>query len=377
MRYLIFPILIAILLGANFYLAHRLWRWIRYFATGFPFALPLIFVIAMTAVMILGFFKAFSGGLQRVVSFAGSCWMGIFAYLLMAFLVSDCITLLVRALHVFQDPAMIKFRTAMGIGATVLALAVSVYGVLNARNVRTVEYNVRLADAPTSELTIALITDVHLGAVGSESRLEKIVSEINATEPDVVCIAGDLFDTDFGSIADPEKAIRTLRNINAPYGVYACLGNHDAGSTLESMENFMHSADIRLLKDEYTTIGNALTLAGRLDGAPIGKTGDMRMGELSETLRGADAALPVVVLDHNPASVDTYGKETALVLSGHTHKGQIFPGTLFTHAMYSVDYGYYRNANGVQAVVSSGAGTWGLPMRVGTHCEVVRINLSY
>ena len=377
MFYSVVFVLIASLIGLNYYLARRVWRWIHYFMPRFSFAVSLVLFAALTLIMILDFCKSFDGGIQQVISFVGSCWMGVFAYLLLFFLASDVIILLVRLLRVMPANVLERVRIAAGAAATVLALLVSAYGIYNASRVKTIAYDVQISESPASALTIALITDVHLGAVGSESRLEKIVEEINAMEADMVCIAGDFFDTDYRSINDPEKAIQTLKQINAPYGIYACLGNHDAGSTLGSMEELMQRAGIHLLKDQYVTLEDQLILAGRLDPSPIGGTGKLRRGEMSDVLSGASENLPVVVLDHNPINVETYRSEADLVLSGHTHRGQIFPGSLVTNAMYAVDYGYYRTSNGVQAIVSSGAGTWGLPMRVGTHCEVVKINLSF
>ena len=89
-----------------------------------------------------------------------------------------------------------------------------------------------------------------------------------------------------------------------------------------------------------------------------------------------DNNLPVVVMDHNPANVDAYSDEVDLILSGHTHKGQIFPGSLITNQMFSVDYGYYRkDAQSPHVVVTSGVGYWGMPLRVGTDCEIVSIRL--
>jgi len=168
-----------------------------------------------------------------------------------------------------------------------------------------------------------------------------------------------------------------MAGIQSRYGVYACLGNHDAGKTYPKMEAFFARTGVTLLKDESAVIDGRLLLAGRLDRSPIGGASGLRRGEMSAVLTGADPALPVVVLDHNPAHVDDYHGEADLIISGHTHKGQIFPGSLITDAMYTVDYGYYRAEDGTQAVVTSGVGLWGPPMRVGSNCEVARINLTF
>jgi hypothetical protein len=86
--------------------------------------------------------------------------------------------------------------------------------------------------------------------------------------------------------------------------------------------------------------------------------------------------MPVIVMEHNPAHIGEYGKEVDLILAGHTHKGQAFPGSLVTRAMYTVDYGYYqKDTDSPHVIVTSGAGTWGTPMRVGTNNEIVSIVL--
>lgn len=369
-------IMIALLGGVNYYLAHSVWRLVNHFIPRFSVWIPFAVFMVLTIFMLLSFFKPFEGMLQWWISVIGTVWMGLTVYLLLFFLISDIISLAVWLCRILSETGMAVFRIGAGITAAVLAVSVSAYGIINARYVKTVKYDISLSDTPSSELTVALISDVHLGAVGSESRLEKIVNEINALKPDIVCIAGDFFDTNFDSVVEPEKAIETLKKIDSAYGVYACLGNHDAGKTLPKMEDFLNRANIRLLKDEYVVINDSLILLGRLDSSPIGGTGDLKRGTIAEALNGADENLPVIVMDHNPMNIDTYRDEADLILSGHTHKGQIFPGSLITDAMYTVDYGYYRSEYGMQAIVTSGAGAWGLPMRVGTDCEVVWIELK-
>jgi predicted MPP superfamily phosphohydrolase len=193
-----------------------------------------------------------------------------------------------------------------------------------------------------------------------------------------VLIAGDFFDNDFGAIREPEKAAELLRGLKTVYGVYACFGNHDAGAPYPQMLRFLQDSHIRLLADETVLIADKLYLAGRMDGSPIGGFGGQRRKALVEILTLEAKDLPVVVLDHNPAHLHEYGEETDLVLCGHTHKGQLFPGGLITQSMYEVDHGYYRrDENSPHVIVTSGAGAWGPPMRVGTDSEINLIRLSW
>ena len=191
-------------------------------------------------------------------------------------------------------------------------------------------------------------------------------------------IAGDFFDNDFDAIHSPEKAAQTLKGLQATHGVYVCPGNHDSGPTVPEMLRFWEECQIRLLADEFILIDGRLVLAGRLDPSPIGGFDGRKRTSIESLLAAAPKDLPVIVLDHNPANAATYGSGVSLVLCGHTHKGQIFPGSLFTHRMFDVDHGFWKKDSESPAViVSSGVGTWGMPMRVGTDSEIVSVNLHF
>lgn len=254
------------------------------------------------------------------------------------------------------------------------ALGLAVYGFLHARIISVKRYAAPLLPNP---FRLILISDVHLGAVGSEERLPKLAAAINAEKPDLICIAGDLIDNCFEAIRDPERAAALLRSIESRCGVYACLGNHDAGKSAAAMEAFMEAAGIRVLKDEYVTFGR-LQLLGRLDGKPHGDYVNSKRRDTAALLWGNPRPdLPLIVLDHNPSTIPQYDERCALLLCGHTHNGQIFPGNFVVQAINVCGYGYYRkDENSPHVVVSSGAGAWGPPMRIGTDCEIVVIELG-
>ena len=364
----VLAVILLILGGSHLYLARRFWHILSHFFPKLPFGVLIGLFAVLLLVLTMGFSRSMlslPATVKQALGVANACWMGVFLYLLMFFLLTDIAYLLVRLFY----PTERFWFLAAGL---ILALAVSGYGFYHATDLQLKEYDVTVPGA--EDLTIVLISDVHLGAVGSETKLPNIVENINALEPDVVCIAGDVFDSDFAAIRDPDTAAETLKSLSATYGTWAVLGNHDAGSTATQMQAYLARCNIGVLKDEYTVLGNKLVLAGRLDGSPIGGYNGQKRQPLN--LDGVDPALPVVVMDHNPAHIGEYGEEIDLILSGHTHKGQIFPGSLITNWMYTVDYGYYRaNGTAPQVIVSSGVGAWGMPMRVGTDCEIVKIAL--
>lgn len=373
-------ILLSLLGGTGYYLSLRLYQGLASFFPGIPFWPVAAVVFSLIVLLVLGFARAllpFPTPVKRVLGVVSGYGMGIGLYLLMFSLAAELLLLVPRILKLPLTTHRL-FSGVVALGVLVLSLATCVWGFCHARTIRHVSYDISLESRrDISDLKVVLISDLHLGAIGSEGRLEKIVTEINAAHPDVVCIAGDFFDTDFSSIQNPDAALRTLQTLLSTYGVYACLGNHDGGQTHEQMVAFLKAANIQLLDDAYALIDDRLVLVGRLDASAIGGYGDRTRKPLSDFFTREDETLPVIVMDHNPAHVEEYTREVNLILSGHTHKGQIFPGNLVTGRMYTVDYGFYqKDAASPQVVVTSGVGTWGMPMRLGSDCEIVTLRFS-
>ena len=373
-------ILFSALAGISYYLAHRLYQGIISFFPRVPFWPALVIVCILTLLLVLSFGRSLlplSPDTKHILGLISSYCMGIFLYLLVFTVAADLVVLVCK---LAKAPFLAHrlFRGFVTLGVLLLTLITCIGGFINGRQIDHISYEIRLqGKKDISDIKLVMISDLHLGSIGSEDRLKEIVDEINALQPDLVCIAGDFFDTDFAAIQDPDAALKTLQTLHPTYGTYACLGNHDAGKTHDQMTAFLNAANIRLLNDAYTVIDNRLVLVGRRDGSPIGGYGEEKRKPLSEFFTGVDSALPVIVLDHNPANIHEYGAETDLILCGHTHKGQVFPGNLITDLMYTVDYGYYqKDPQSPQVIVSSGVGTWGMPMRVGTDCEIVTIRFS-
>ncbi len=363
-----FFMILLLAAGVHFYVALCATQALRALCPQYRLWISLAVGGVMTVVTLLG--------LMSVPFFAavGMYWMGFLVYLFIMLLLAEIVLSVICLARRKSPVSREKMRFWAGTVSVLLAFFISLYGFIHAQNAKIVPYEVDITgNGGEHALTLVMISDLHLGSVGSEGRLAALVEDINAQNPDAVLIAGDFFDSDFDKIGDPDAAAATLRSIRATYGVFAAFGNHDAGDTYEEMKNYLSACNVTLLSDEYTIIGEKFVLVGRRDPSPIGRAGGKR-AEMTQILAGAPTGLPVVVLDHNPASVDSYGDEADLVLCGHTHKGQIFPGALVTNAMYTVDHGYYRrDAHSPHVIVSSGFGTWGPPMRVGTDSEIVVI----
>lgn len=372
-----FALILSLLGGVSLYLSHRIYQGLHAFFPQVSREWIIAFFFLMALVIILGFVRSMlpiPSFLRNKLGTLSSYWMGFFVYLLLFMLLADGLYMFAKSIF---HPSLL--RSISVLTAVVLAIGISGYGVWNANILRQVSYDITLtSDQSAREMKLVLISDLHLGAVGSEKRLDKIVQTINAQKPDVICIAGDFFDNDFTAIRSPQKAAQTLKKLKATHGVYVCPGNHDSGQTVERMIRFWEECNIQLLADEFVLIDEQLVLAGRLDPSPIGGFDGRTRTALDQLLAAVPQNLPVIMMDHNPASAASYDSRVSLVLSGHTHKGQIFPGSLFTRSMYDVDHGYWqKDAFSPHVIVSSGVGTWGMPMRVGTHSEIVTIHLRY
>lgn len=373
---LIFIFVLCFYGGTNFYIGKRIFQFFGYLFPSFSLKgfVGIFSVISLSIVVanLIPFPR-----IKGAISWIGAYWMGIYAYLCMFFLISDGVILLGKLFSIIPNPVPQRLRFYATMGVVALTMGMVGYGIYNAKQIKHVSYTIQLREmALKNEMKIVLISDLHLGAVHSEKRIPKIVQEINHLEPDLVCIVGDIFNDDFHGIRQPDQVIDLLKGIKAKYGVYASLGNHDGGKTFNEMVHFLEESNIKLLMDEQITIDDRLILIGRIDPSPIGGFGEMKRRETREFLTSINTDLPIVVMDHTPSRIDQYGSEVDLVLSGHTHRGQIFPFHWITNAIFTLDYGYYHKDDKYpHFIVTSGVGTWGPPMRIGSNCEIVSITL--
>jgi len=376
MRWLIsFPLALLVFFGICFYIGKNILNFVRCFC---PNTKTSVFWIIFAFVCVAPFFVNFLPFKMNFLRITGSYWMAVFMYLLMLFVLSDFTRL---ALFLAG-----KKNANIGLYASSAALALCVillvFGSLHARSIKTVNYSVALR-GQGGGIRVTLISDTHIGSSIGKSHIERIVGAVNRTEPDMVCFAGDVFDGNIDILNDLEGVIEQLKLIKAPLGVYACLGNHDVdrqgirnGSTQRILE-ILKKAGITVLQDEVFQVRENLFIAGRKDARPIGM--DAQRENAQDLLAGIDGT--IIMLDHQPtqfAQNEQAGVD--LLLCGHTHKGQIFPANIITRFIYkkagAVDYGYWKG-NTMQAVVTSGAGFWGPPVRIGTNSEIAVINIKF
>ena len=314
-------------------------------------------------------------------------WTGIFVNLLLAALLSWIICAAVRLAGTYPDTRPIAA------GCICLAILFSAYGFWNAFHPRIKKLEVELANlaGPWKGKTIVQLSDIHLGHFYGRQYLNSLVQKVNALDPELIFITGDLFDGMAGNISHFAEG---LSRFKARKGVYFITGNHENYIGLDRALNVLAQTTINVIQDQVIDI-DGLQVIGI--GYP-GVKGASRIKGLEKTGPKVAGRKPRILLFHTPTNISpqkgdgldrhfsTYwvpdtnfsaAQKLAvdLQLSGHTHAGQIFPFGYLTKLLYKgFDHGIQR-LGGFTIHTSSGVGTWGPPMRTGNRPEIVAINL--
>lgn len=379
--------------------------WIFVWASSLSPALDSVWFRAPAAVFYL--FLAFSpltgmlvtkNPFHHMFKVIGNLWLGIFLYLLLFVLAFDGIRRLAGYLDFFgyRYPSSIASmpRSLLICGGIILLLLVciGIRGVQRACKITVRhEFIVLETCCRLPKLDIVLLADLHLGCNSSMKQLQKLVDAVNRENPDLVCIAGDIFDNEYDAISSPERACAILSGIESRYGVYACWGNHDvsekilAGFTFSSkekrerehrFEQFLRDAGIFLLEDEVRLIDGAFYLGGRKDPDMARKEQDTRL-PVEKLLMSLNRSVPMILMEHQPKELKkAQSAGVDLLLSGHTHNGQMFPANLFLRFFWENPWGILKKGSMISAV-TSGACVWGPPMRLGTDNEIMVLHTTF
>ncbi|MBP1656099.1 MAG: metallophosphoesterase [Bacteroidetes bacterium] len=310
----------------------------------------------------------------------GSFWLGAMLYLFLAVVLID----LVRLVHAvvpflpdswFERPdrtARMAFWIVTGLVGVLL-----VAGHLNARTPRVRHLTMQISKSVpgVDSVRIAMTSDIHLGTLVGRKRLERIAEIISEARPDLVLFPGDIVDEDLAPVIK-ENLGETLRSITAPMGVFGITGNHEYIGGVEEAVAYLEEHGIRMLRDTCIILRGGITLCGREDRSSM-QFGGLRRKGLGELLKDVDRTRPVIMMDHQPFDLDSVAKAGVDVqLSGHTHHGQLWPLNYITKVVYEQSWGYLRKS-GTQFYVSSGAGSWGPPVRLGNRPEIVVLTLHF
>ena len=312
-----------------------------------------------------------TSSVKKWILYFGGLYISFFLYWVLSLLLFQLLALVMERVAPYGLWDMVGFYLAFG-----CAFLVLLYGIVHAHAVVPVHYTVTVGDSGET-YRLVLLSDVHLGIYNGAKHMEKVADTVNAAQPDLVVIAGDLFDgSQAGAYFDQEAAAAQFQRIQSRDGAVFAAGNHDPATIDPNLRAFLRACNISMLNDRQLTLGS-LAIWGRNDAISVCEPDRRR--PLQMVVSGYQHYHPMIVVDHNPQGADEAAACGAdLVLCGHTHRGQMFPINLFTKWAYGTErfWGHHQLGK-THVIVSAGCSVFQLPVRIGTDNEVVTIDLLY
>lgn len=347
-------------------------------------------------VIAIGFLLPASNALKRTFTQLGYYWLGVILYFFVGLgiaLICRYIVWLIRRNKGYNKKLA---RNITAVFVMIFTISMSIYGIYNAHDLRITNYEVTVnKKSNIDNLNVVLIADLHLGYNVGLDEMKDMVDKINSLNPDVVVVAGDIFDNEYETIENPEEIIKVLNTINTKYGKYATYGNHDiqekilVGFTFEwskqakakvqadsRMNKFIEAAGFTFLYDSYDLIEDSIYIYGRPDSTKI-NFGNMDRIKASDITKNLDKTKTIICVDHAPSELQELADAGVdLDLCGHTHNGQIWPGTITIKYIWDNAYGLMK-VDDMTNIVTSGVGLFGMNMRTGCYPEIVNINIKF
>jgi len=359
--------LLAVTLGANFYVFYRLWYLLP--------AIPAIRILLVCVAVFLFFSPFIAFGLGNRFPFpvasimyrVGTSWLIIMLYLVILFFISD----MIRSTGLLQlNRFMFNSWTGFGV-LSLFLIALLTTGNIIYHNKKRVELTLKTNKTvePDRSLKIVAISDLHLGYGIGTKEFRKWVQLINREDPDMVLIAGDALDNRGKPLYDRNYAA-VFHEIKTKFGIYMAPGNHEYISNITESIDFLTKAGVIVLRDSVALVDNAYYIVGRDDRR------NLQRKSLAGLTASLDKSKPVILLDHEPYHFDEVVENNMdLYIAGHTHKGQVWPLTWITKAVFELSHGYLKKGN-THFYVSSGIGIWGGKFRIGSRSEYVVITMG-
>jgi len=297
-----------------------------------------------------------SDAISRGVYYIAGLWMGFMFY-------SFCVLLI----YFVIDLATPITSKLLGIIILLGVLSILIYGVFNAEKLTVKEINIQTSK--NADLRVVQFSDMHLGAVYGKDRLNDVVVKINELKPDVVVITGDLID---GKYNYDKSIFQLLNNITAD--IYLVSGNHEQYAGFALVEDLLKGTKVKWLRDEVIEY-HGIQLIGLSDSGDKLKV-NMMLESMNVSTK-LDSDKYKILLYHRPTGWKDASKYVDLMLSGHTHAGQIWPFKYLSWIEAHAAHGVYRIDGGeFMLYVSPGTGGWGPPMRIGSHPEITVFNIQ-
>ena len=312
-----------------------------------------------------------------------STWVIILVHFVCVSLLVDLVHRLLHKVIKSKPQPLLKGLYYSGAFAVVITAAIIGYGYFNMQQIIHTQYRVHTGKTlKAAGYNIALISDLHFGTTMDANKLKEQAAEVEALKPDMVILDGDIVDESTSEEA-MKSTFSILGKISSKYGTYFVYGNHDRAPytnkpnfTAEQLKNVLQQSGIQVLEDSNQVVNDEIVLIGRADRGD-GSSGKRATAE--ELTKNIDKSKVLLMLDHQPCEYEEARKAGVdLIMSGHTHGGQIWPGGIFSDIFHlnPLNYGIEKIGR-LNAIVTSGMAGWGNPLRTEGHSEIVFIDLVY
>ena len=264
------------------------------------------------------------------------------------------------------------FKRSLDFSSLVVATSISAKAIDNARHIELEKVTIKLKNLK-KPYKIVQLSDIHIGGIINKEFMQDVVTRVNACKPDLVVITGDLVDTD---VDKAKEELEVLKSLESKYGTYFIVGNHEYFHNIGKIILRVKELGIRVLENENIYIGNedeGFNLAGVYD--LFGYRTETYIPDIKQALKGQNKTSPTVLLAHQPKFIQEVPKGVDLMLSGHTHGGQLFPFQALVRLQQGYVKGLHQHNTHLQIYINKGTGFWGPPMRLGASAEITEISL--
>lgn len=316
----------------------------------------------------------FSNSVVRVIYWAAAVWLGFASFFFLGSAVIRLAWLAIKYSHLAANPESLRAPLAGSI--YFVAALTGIYGLINARITRIRRVPIKIPNLPASwrGRRAVLMSDLHLGPINGVRFCGRVVAAASRLQPDIVFIPGDLFD---GTKGELDELLAPFHALKPPLGVFFSTGNHEEFTSPKLYIEAIRRAGIRVLANEQVVV-DGLRVAGVFyhdSSSPLHmKAALSSMGPAGPH---GDGSRPGILLNHAPARLPIVEQAGfSLQLSGHTHGGQFLPFTWITRRVYGRFTSGLHSFGSLEVYTSTGAGTWGPPMRVGTQPEIILLEFQ-
>jgi predicted MPP superfamily phosphohydrolase len=375
----IFFFLVITYCTANYYLYHKLSAVMH---AGMPVTIltgMIVFFMTLTPVLIPMYHHRGSEKSVTLFSYAGYLWLAFLVPFFSIGIILDLYNLVVQHsgfFEIHEISAMMLSSKSTFLAPLLCSFLINIYGYFEARNLRVehLEFHTEKLPRGTDRIRIAQISDVHLGVIVREKTLDRIIKKIEEEKPDIIVSTGDLID---GITHHIDHLPARLKNLQARLGKYAIMGNHEVYGGIKNAVKFIEDSGFVLLRSEVVTIENSINIAGMDFKGGEARSYSKKLSQKTEheVLSSLPSGLFTLLLKHRSDVEKGSPGRFDLQLSGHTHKGQIFPMNLATMFIFKYHTGFTRLTKGSAIYVSRGTGTSGPPIRFLSTPEVTIIDI--